>query len=162
MNRLVYAFDSTRAAKDALLSLSGLGIPESDLSIAARPDLQLESIPDRLVDPSMDFGPAIGRGVALGGSAGVFAGLVMMAIPPLGIALGGASLLAFLSGGALVGAWSSALVGASVPDAVRRKFEDEIAAGRVLLVVRVDRTNHAAVVAAMAGPDRHLLWQDTP
>ena len=79
----------------------------------------------------------------------------------MGIALGGASLLGFLAGGALIGAWSSAIVGASIPDAVRRKFEDEIAAGRILLVVQVDADKENAVRAAMAAENRNLLWQDT-
>jgi len=161
MKRLVYAFDSAAAAKEALSSLARIGVQKNHLSLAARPDVQLEQIPDTSIDPSMDFGPSIARGVALGGTTGVFAGLVMMAIPPLGIALGGASLLGFLAGGALVGAWSSAIVGSSIPDAVRRKFEDEIAAGRILLVVQVDADKENAVRAAMAAENRNLVWQDT-
>jgi hypothetical protein len=41
--------------------------------------------------------------------------------------------------GALTGGWASALVGASVPDPVRRKFEDEIEAGRILVVLDGDK-----------------------
>jgi len=161
MKRHVYAFDTPEAAKHALSSLSRLGIPDKDLSLAARSDVQLDAIPDDFVDPSMDFWPAIGRGIALGGTTGLFAGLVVTAIPPLGVALGGVTLLGFLAGGALVGAWSSAIVGSSIPDTVRRKFDDEIAAGRILLVVNVDDAGEASVVSMMASPDRHLLWQGT-
>jgi hypothetical protein len=69
-------------------------------------------------------------------------------------------LLGFFAGGALVGAWSSALVGASVPNETRRKFEDEIEAGRTLLVIDSSGSNDALITSAMAsGNDRHLIWQ---
>ena len=66
MKRLVYAFDSAAAAKTALASLALIGVEKKNLSLAARPDVQLEQIPDTAIDPSMDFAPSIARGVALG------------------------------------------------------------------------------------------------
>ena len=39
MKRLVYAFDSAVAAKEALASLARIGVPKNDLSLAARPDV---------------------------------------------------------------------------------------------------------------------------
>ena len=58
--------------------------------------------------------------------------------------------------GALVGSWSSALVGASVPDPVRRRFEETIEAGQILLVVDAAGDDleraEAAVVRAGATP----------
>ena len=35
----------------------------------------------------------------------------------------------------MVGCWASALAGASLPDPIRRRFEGEIEAGRILVVV---------------------------
>ena len=53
-----------------------------------------------------------------------------------------------------------ALVGSGVPDAVRRKFEDEIAGGRTLLVVDVTRREQPFIAELMAATsDHHLLWQ---
>ncbi|HEY8682737.1 MAG TPA: hypothetical protein VIM06_06155 [Rhodanobacter sp.] len=49
--------------------------------------------------------------------------------------------------GAAVGAWSGALVGFDVPDVVSRRFEDDIAAGRILLVL-----DGKSEVLATAGP----------
>jgi len=160
MKRYVYAFDSPNAAKAAVRSLVEKGVDEKCISIAARAGVQLEAIPDRFLDSSMDFAPAIGRGIAIGGSTGLFAGLIMMSIPMLGIAIGGASLFAFLGGGALVGAWSASMIGSAIPDSVHRKFDDEIEAGRTLVVVASDGKNDAAIIATMSeSPDRHLIWQ---
>ena len=58
--------------------------------------------------------------------------------------------------GALVGSWSAALVGASVPDPVRRRFEETIEAGQILLVIDAEDEElaraEAAVVRAGATP----------
>jgi hypothetical protein len=123
VKRYIYAFDSAEAARSAVALLRRQGLDDKCLSLAARKDIELEEIPARLLDASMDFAPALGRGAALGGITGLFAGIVAMAIPPLGIAVGGPALIGFFTGGALVGTWASALVGSSIPDEVRRKFE---------------------------------------
>lgn len=68
-----------------------------------------------------------------GGAIGLLAGLVAVAIPPVGITVAGVAGLAIA--GALTGGWTGALAGASVPDPVRRKFQDEIEAGRILVVL---------------------------
>ena len=100
MKRYIYAFDSTDSARNAVTALRARGIDEQCISLIARADIQLEKIPDRYLDASTDFMPALGRGAALGGAAGMFAGIVAMAIPPLGIAIGGPVLLGFFAGGA--------------------------------------------------------------
>jgi hypothetical protein len=73
------------------------------------------------------------RGLAEGGATGLLAGLVAMAIPPLGVTLAGAMAVGAVS--ALVGAWTNALMGASTPDPVRQAFEQEIESGRILVVI---------------------------
>ncbi|MCF5922744.1 hypothetical protein L2218_12435, partial [Xanthomonas perforans] len=82
------------------------------------------------------------------------AGLVAIAVPPIGLTLAGAGVMALA--GALVGSWSSALIGATVPDPVRRQFEDQIQAGRVLVIIDAEQPAlqdaEAAMVAAGATP----------
>ncbi len=115
--------------------------------LIARSDIELEAIPDERKEAKTDFLPAVARGAAGGGAAGVLAGLVAVAIPPLGITLAGVGVMAIA--GALVGSWSSALVGATVPDPVRRRFEDEIEAGRILLVVDAEEPELESADAAI-------------
>ena len=117
------ALDAARAA----------GLENDNLSLIARADIELDSIPDELKDAATDFMPAALRGAATGGGAGLVAGLAALAFPPLGVTLAGAALLT--AGGAAVGTWVSSLVGSTVEDPVRRKFEGEIAAGRILVVI---------------------------
>src|SRR5438309_8807780 len=129
MKRYIYAFDSIDSAREVVAKLRQDGVDEKCISLIAKSDIQIEQIPDRYLEASTDFIPAVERGVALGGATGLVAGLISMVLPPFGIALGGGALLAFTAGGALLGAWSSALAGAGVPDSVRRQFEDEIKKG---------------------------------
>ncbi len=160
MKRCIYAFDSSASARAAVRQLTAHGTAAEKISLIARTDIQLDRIPDRFLDARTDFAPALARGAAVGGTTGLFAGIVAMAIPALGIAIGGPALIGFLAGGALLGAWSSALVGSSVPDPVRRKFEDEIAAGRTLLVVETSGHDAATIAALMTRiSDHHLIWQ---
>lgn len=58
-------------------------------------------------------------------------------MPPLGITVASAALIAAL--GAAVGTWTAALIGSSVPNEVRRTFEEEIAAGRILLIIDAEQ-----------------------
>ena len=134
--RRIYATPNLAAAQAALGAARDTGIDPHSLSLIARSDIEMEAVPDELREAHADTVPAALRGAAGGGAVGLVAGLVAVAVPPLGITLAGAGLMAAV--GALVGSWSAALVGASVPDPVRRTFEDTIKAGQILVVVDAD------------------------
>jgi hypothetical protein len=131
------------------------GLDDAAISLVARRDIQLNQIPDSLKDAaSGDFVPAALRGVAGGGSLGLFAGLLAVALPGVGVTLAGAVLAA--AGGALVGGWSAALVGAAVPSEVERLFEARIEQGEVLLVLDATTEELATLEPALlaAGAER--------
>lgn len=145
--RHVFSVPDLAVARHALDAARAAGLDNDDLSLIARADIELDSIPDELKDAATDFMPAALRGAAAGGGIGLVAGLAALAFPPLGITLAGAALVT--AGGAAVGTWVSALIGSTVKDPVRRKFEDEIAAGRILLVIDVEDERFPAVEVAM-------------
>lgn len=152
--RRIYATPNLAAAHAALAAARDTGIDHESLSLIARADIEMESVPDDLREAHTDSIPAALRGAAGGGAIGLVAGLIAVAVPPLGITLAGAGLMAAV--GALVGSWSSALVGASVPDPVRRRFEDAIESGQILLVIDAEagalQRAEDAVVRAGARP----------
>ena len=152
--RRIYASPNLAAAQAALAAARDTGIERDALSLIARSDIEMDAVPDDLREAHTDLVPAALRGAAGGGAVGLVAGLIAVAVPPLGITLAGAGLMAAV--GALVGSWSSALVGATVPDPVRRQFEDAIEAGQILLVVDADEEALAraeqAVIRAGARP----------
>ena len=147
--RHVFSVPDLATARDAIRAAREAGLTDDNLSLIARSDIELESIPDRHKEASTDFMPAALRGAATGGAAGLVAGLAAIAFPPLGVTLAGAALLT--AGGAAVGTWVSALVGSTVEDPVRRKFEDEIQAGRILVVLDAEDPELPAAEAAIKG-----------
>ena len=152
MDKLFYSMDSARTARIAVTELKRIGVPEKQISLAARPDIELEKLPDTYSGETSDFEPGLKRGLALGGTTGLVAGLAAAAIPPLGITLAGGALLAIV--GAAVGAWASALAGSAVPNDLRRMFEGEIARGRVLMSVEApkDETDTVRRTLESLGP----------
>lgn len=148
-HRHVFSAPDVATARDAMAAARGVGVSDDDLSLAARADIELDSIPDHSKEAPTDFKHAAVRGAAAGGATGLLAGLAAVAFPPLGITLAGAALMAV--GGAAVGTWVAALVGSTVEDPVRRRFEEEIEAGRVLLIVDADEEAWPAVAAAISG-----------
>jgi hypothetical protein len=92
--------------------------------------------------------------------SGVVVGLVALAVPPLGLTLAGAA--AMTIAGAAVGGWVGMLTGAAEPGPVRRKFEDEIAAGHVLIAVDGDDDDLARADATLLALGATPLPFDAP
>ncbi|MEO5628489.1 MAG: hypothetical protein ABIQ62_01820 [Thermomonas sp.] len=131
--RHVFSTPDLATVAAAMAAARGAGIQDTDLLLVARSDIELESVPDARKQADTDMLPAAVRGAGYGGAAGLLAGLVAVAVPPVGITLAGAAAVGFA--GAMLGTWTSALMGSSLPDPIRVKFEDEIEAGRILLLV---------------------------
>lgn len=159
--RCVFSTPDLATARAAMMAARQAGIPDDDISLIAREDIELEQIPDHLMTERTDFYPAAARGVACGGGAGILLGLIAIAFPPLGVTLAGAAAIALA--GAAVGCWTGALVGTDVPDAVHRKFKDEIASGRILVVLDASKDRLAvAGPAVLATGARHMLLHAHP
>ena len=145
--RHVFSVPDLSTAQDAVRVAREAGLGTDNISLIARQDIELDSIPDRYKDASTEFMPAALRGAATGGAAGLLAGLVAVVFPPLGVTLAGAAWLT--AGGAAVGTWVSALVGSTVQDPVRRKFEEEIDSGRILVVLDAEDEQLVAAETAL-------------
>jgi len=152
--RHVFITPDLATASATMAAARGAGVEDNGLLLVARSDIELESIPNKRKEADSDFMPAAVRGAGYGGATGLLAGLVALAIPPFGITLAGAAAMGLA--GAMIGTWSSSLVGASLPDPIRQKFEDEIKAGNILVVIDAEPEQLAqaepAMVAAGAVP----------
>lgn len=136
-HRRIFSAAEVATAYAVLAAARANGIADEDLLLVARPDIQLDALPQDRIDASTDFLPAAIRGAVGGGAVGLLAGLVAVTIPALGVTIAGAGLLALI--GTMVGTWSSALMGSALPNETRRIFEDEIERGRILVVVDGDK-----------------------
>lgn len=135
--RHVFSTPDLATARAAMDAARRAGVPDDDLLLVARSDIELEAIPDRYKEADTDLMPAALRGAGYGGATGLLAGLVAVVVAPVGLTLAGAAAIGLA--GALVGCWASALAGSSLPDPIRRRFHDEIEAGRILVIVDGDK-----------------------
>ena len=158
--RRVYSTSSLSAAQTAIRDIRDAGIEDDDISLIARSDIELERVPEHQKEAPTDFKHAALRGAGLGGATGLLAGLAAVAFPPLGLTIAGVALTTL--GGAAVGTWASALVGASLPDPIRRRFEEEIEAGRILIVIDGEGEALERAEAALSAAGAVHLPYDEP
>ena len=157
--RVVFSVDDMATARAAMDHVRAAGIADSAISLIARSD-KSDMIPDERKVVEGDFYPAAAKGAAGGAAIGLVAGLVAIAIPPLGVTIAGA--LAMAVGGSVLGAWSTALSGSAVDDPVRRQFEGEVEAGRILVVVDADEEQVPAAMRAMVASGAKPLPFERP
>jgi hypothetical protein len=153
--RRVFSTETVAAAREAIAAARRIGVVDQDVSLVARSDIELEAIPERHKESETDFRPAALKGAGIGSATGLLAGIAAVVIPPFGVTLAGAAVMTVL--GAAMGTWSAALMGSSLPDPVRRKFEGEIESGRILVVLDVDNDRVPAVEAAVTATGATLL-----
>jgi hypothetical protein len=153
--RCVFSTPDLHAARAAMAAAREAGIDDDDISLVAREDIELERIPDHLMQGRNDFYPAALRGGACGGGTGLLRGLIAITIPPLGVTLAGAAAMAVA--GAAFGTCIGEIVGFEVPDAVSRKFKREIADGRILVVIDASKEKLGMAEPAVARTGARLL-----
>jgi len=145
--RHVFVTGSVAEATAATVAARRAGIGEHDISLIADSAVEMEEVPDELRNAENDFMPAAARGAMAGGSLGLIGGLVGIVVPPIGLTVAGVAATTLI--GAAVGGWVTALIGSMVPDEVHRRFESEIRAGRILIVIDETPQVMAAAEAAM-------------
>lgn len=139
MKRLYMLVPDVAAARKIVDALLVARIEERHLHVLAKRSTPLENLPLASLLQKSDFVPAVQRGVALGGAVGTLAGLVAVALPLAGQVAAGGLILGSALSGAGVGAWLGGMVGMNVGNTRLKRFEDEIEAGRLLIMADVPR-----------------------
>lgn len=154
--RAVFSAADMSIVRDAMHAARSAGIESDDISLIARSDIEEDAVPDDRKVGEGDFYPAAVKGAVGGGAAGLLGGLLAVVVAPIGITFAGVVGMALA--GASLGTWATALAGSTVPDPVRREFEDEIAQGRILVVIdgEEDDVLPAAIAAVSATRAVHL------
>lgn len=145
--RHVYSTTDLDQARAAMNAARESGIGDDCLTLVARSDIELDAIPNKDKEASGDFMHGAMKGVAAGGTTGFLLGLAAMVLAPIGVTLAGAGIAALA--GAALGGMASSIFGSALPDPVRQKFDDEIAAGRILMIVDADAEHHQAADMAI-------------
>jgi hypothetical protein len=140
MKRIYFLAPDQDCVHAIIDELQTCGIDEQSIAVLAKQEQPLEDLPEATQLEKSDLIPALQRGVAIGGSLGLFAGMAALAFQPAGLIIGGgALLLGSTVGGATFGAWASSLIGVSTPNTQLEKFEDAVANGQILMLVDVPK-----------------------
>lgn len=136
MKRLCLLSPDLEHAQAVVRDLKDIGFEEKHIYAIAKSGVPLEGIPDAGPEDN-DFLPAFERGVAMGGAAGLFAGLLALAFPPGGLVVGGGAVLLIGIMGASLGGLLTGMAGAAYPSSRLKSFEQDIEAGKILIMVDV-------------------------
>ena len=139
MRRIYFLVPDITLTKRIVDELLLARIEERHIHVIAKRGTPLENLPEANLLQKSDFIPAVEQGLALGGSAGILAGLVAIALPATALVIAGGILLATTLAGAGAGAWLGGMVGMNVGNTRIKQFEDAIEAGYFLVLADVPK-----------------------
>ncbi|MEO8487837.1 MAG: DUF1269 domain-containing protein [Betaproteobacteria bacterium] len=122
-----------RTADDLLLAR----VEDRNMHFLARPGTSLGALHEASVLQKTDVRHAAINGLLVGALLGALAGWLLARFPLEGIAMGVGGILLMTAFGAGFGFFASTLVGSSLPNSYLRRFERDLADGRVLVMVDV-------------------------
>lgn len=138
--KLCFLTPDLECARLIIDDLRSAGYDDKAINVVANDEIALEDVPEADLLHGSDLINAAKRGAATGGTIGALAGLVFVAFPPAGLALGGGAILGGAAAGAGFGVWASTLVGISATNSEIKEYQEAIDEGRILIIV--DTINH--------------------
>ena len=137
MQTVSRVYDTYAQARNAVTAVEAAGVPTSEVSLVAN-----KYVSDKYADVDEVSAPAKGAGIggAIGGGAGLLAGLGLLAIPGLGPVVAAGWLAATAVGaaaGAAAGGLIGALVGAGVSNEDAHVYSESVRRGGTLVSARV-------------------------
>jgi hypothetical protein len=152
MQTITRVYDSYAQARRAVEELEGAGIPSSEISLLANKYIS-EKYED--VDDVSETATGAGIGAVVGGTAGLLAGLGLLAIPGLGPVVA-AGWLASTAVGAAAGSATGGIIGALAeagePEERAHVYSEAVRRGGTLVSVRTDESRLNSVQTIL---DRH-------
>jgi len=140
MKRLCVSLPDLKITRRVVSELHNQGIDSSRIHLLAKEGIKLEEVKDTSLIDESDFMPALQRGLAMGGSIGLIAGILILVLPGSGIILGGpAILLGSMFAGALTSGYLTAIVGADLPNTRLHQFREALEEGEILLMFDVPK-----------------------
>ena len=133
MRRIYFLVPNIETTHKIVDEIRSLGIDDRYIHVLAKRGTPLEEMPEATVMQKTDFIPAIERGLALGATNGLLAGLVTLSFS--GIVVGGGVLLGLIVAGAGVGSWAGGLIGLNAGNSRLKQYEDAIENGELLVLL---------------------------
>jgi hypothetical protein len=146
------------AARSLLNELLLARIDARRIHFLGRRDTLPADLPEASFLQKTDFLHALRTGAAVGAVAGIAASTLILLYPPAYLTAHPSIVVVAALVGAALGAWSSSLVGSSVPNSALREFQREIESGKVLLMVDVPFARVEEVREMVAAQHPEAVW----
>lgn len=137
MRRIYFLVPDIGTTHKIVDELRSEGMEERRMHILAKRDTSLGDLPEAGVTIKTDFIPAVERGAALGGTAGLLAGLIGLRFS--GFAIAGGPVLGILIASATIASLAAGLIGMSLGNTRLKKYEQAIEQGELLLLLDVPK-----------------------
>ncbi|MGZ8237757.1 MAG: DUF1269 domain-containing protein [Methylobacter sp.] len=137
MRRIYFLSPDLATTHKIVDELRAEGLDDQHIHILAKRETPLEDMPEAGISIKTDFLPAVERGMALGGTTGLLAGLIGLRLA--GFAVAGGPLLGIVIAGATIGSMMSGLMGMNSGNTRLQKFEEAIENGELLVLVDIPK-----------------------
>lgn len=139
MKRLCVTLPNLDTARSIVNELHEVGMSSKHIHLLAREGTELDEVRNTTDIDESDFIPALERGLTMGGTTGLLAGLVALSIPG-SVVVGGGALLVFTTLlGAGTAGYLTAIVGSDVPNTRLHKFREALEEGEIMLLFDVPK-----------------------
>lgn len=161
--RIYWLIPDVASARQTVNDLLVARVPVQHIHCFGREGMNLSGLHPANVFQTTDVIYAAELGLLIGATVGIAAGLLVAMYYPLGFQSfqwGVVAILGVL--GALIGAWSSSLIGISVPSHRLKRFEAAVERGEILLMVDVPslRVREIEDLLRASHPEAHLEGED--
>jgi hypothetical protein len=136
-HRLYFMLPDAASARGIVNELLLARIEERHIHVLAKDGIPLEGLHEASILQRTDIAHGAEVGLAIGGLAGVVAGLIAILFPPDGVSLQLVTILITALLGAAFGAWVASMVASAIPNSRLKTFEQGIEQGRILMMVDV-------------------------
>lgn len=146
---IVGVFDTEQGAVKAIEDLKRQGYTSDEISVISKNKDDLDHVTDETGTKAPE-GAAAGAatGGVVGGLTGLLAGLGLLVVPGIGPILAAGPIAATLTGlavGAGTGGIVGGLIGLGIPEDEAKRYDDDLDAGRILVLVDTDPDRHAPI-----------------
>lgn len=150
MKRLYFLLPDATLARAVAGELREVGVADRHIHAVGNRRTSLDGFHQATVLQTSALRHGLFLGVLLGGLGGFLGGLLAIYAAPGNLELGTGILIIMTLAGATLGAVISAMVASDLPNREIQPFQNPIAAGRVLLIVDVERQRVDAAREAIA------------